>query len=439
MDIKVAKFGGTSLADAARLRNAATIVQQDPGRRFVVVSAPGARFPGDTKITDLLLTLATGTALTERITAQALIRERLDLMCAELGVTCDFSELFEALAAHMHAPDPALVDFIVSRGEYACALIMAEVLGFHFVDAADVIQLRDDGTYDADETTRRRGALVGESSGYVIPGFYGALKTGKVKTFSRGGSDLTGSIIASLLHVDCYENWTDVSGVYCVDPRVVPHALACAELTYREVRELSYGGATVLHEDVVFPLESARIPLVVRNTLAPHVPGTRITHEVTTARPAGSIVGIAGKGGYAVVTLEKRRMNHEVGFVRRVAEVFEHANVSIERMPSGTDTLSVIVDEGVLNDALGELLPTLRSICAPDNITISGNMALVVTVGVAMKHTPGVAARLLTAVADAGINVRTIDQGASELSITIGVDETDLTSALRAIYEAFVQ
>jgi aspartate kinase len=354
----------------------------------------------------------------------------------ELGLSLDLAPHFEALKIAAKDGD---VDFLASRGEYLNARILAEVLGYTFVEAATIIHFNALGQLDMERTLLSRVQLTTGANGYVIPGFYGSLPDGLVKTFSRGGSDLTGAIVAAILDAYLYENWTDVSGLLMADPRIVPDAKCIDTVTYKELRELTYMGATVLHDEVIFPLRKARIPINLRNTNRPEDKGTMIVpDDKVLARSAGSIVGIAGRKDFSVITIEKTLMNQEIGFIRRVCSVFENRGISIEHLPGGIDTLSVIVTSESLNGKFEQIKSALIESCQADAVNVSPNLALICTVGTAMVHTPGVAARLFQAVASAGVSIRMIDQGSSELSIIIGVENADYEKAIRAIYHAFI-
>jgi aspartate kinase len=436
MGVKVAKFGGSSVADAARLRAVAAIVREDPERRVVVVSAPGKRTPQDEKITDLLYrcheSARAGSSFEEPFQAVA---ERYREIVRELGVALDLEGELDALrrgiAAH---PGP---DYAASRGEYLNARIAAALLGSEFVDAAEIVRLDAAGrllTAETDLAVERR--LRGSKS-VVVPGFYGALPDGSIRTFSRGGSDITGALLARGIRADVYENWTDVSGVLMADPRIVPEAKPIPSLSYRELRELAYMGANVLHEEAVFPVIDIGIPVHVRNTGAPGEPGTRIVREEEGA--ASTITGIAGRKGFTVIGLEKHLMNREVGFGRRLLTALERQHVSFEHMPTGIDTVSLVVETAYLKGKLDAVIEEIRAECRPDRMEIFENMALIATVGRGMLHTPGVAGRLFGALAEAGVNVRMIDQGSSGINIIVGVEVRDFESAIRAIYRAFTK
>ncbi len=438
MNMVVAKFGGTSLADAVQIRKVVNIIKSDPHRRCVVVSAPGKRNGADQKITDLLYGLGRGMKDLSSDQIFEIISDRFRSIVSELGLKLDPAHLDLLRKVAIRPQD---IDFLVSRGEYLSGRILAEALGYTFVDAADIIRFNEFGQFDMTATKKHGVELIGgQAKGYVIPGFYGSLPDGTIKTFSRGGSDFTGAIIAALVSADLYENWTDVSGFLMTDPRVVPNAKMIDIMTYKELRELTYMGANVLHDEVIFPLRSANIPISIRNTNRPDDEGTFIVpDEQAPQRCAGAIVGIAGRKDFSVIRVEKSLMNQEIGFIRRVCSVFEENAVNIEHIPGSIDTLSIIVSSDRLgNGNLERIKEGIECLCKPDCISVTSDMALICTVGHAMVRTPGVASKLFQAIASANVNIRMIDQGSSELSIIIGVEDDDYESAVRAIYNTFV-
>lgn len=426
------KFGGSSLADAACIRAAIDIIRAHPARRFIVPSAPGKRTPDDKKITDLLY--AWHSMALQGLGAQEprdIIRSRFEELARELGVSFDVGPCLDeiaACAAHDETPD-----YMASRGEYLNGRLMAEALGAVFVDPAECIRFREGGELDPISYELLGKRLEGDGL-FVMPGFYGALPDGTVKTFSRGGSDVSGSIVARASRSDIYENWTDVSGFRMADPRIVPEARRIEEITYRELRELSYMGATVLHDEAIFPVREPGIPVHILNSKSPESPGTRI---VATREAATPVVGIAGRSGFTMVNMEKALMNKEHGFGRKVLSIFEEHGVNWEHMPTGIDTLSLIVRDSELKGKAEAIETALRKQLEPDELTMTSGFAIIATVGLGMNHHVGVAARLTGAIAGAGINLRVIDQGSSEMNIIIGVEGRDLENAVRAIYKAF--
>lgn len=434
----VAKFGGSSLADATQFRKVKNIVEMDPERKYIVPSAPGRRGPGDDKITDLLYAAhraaAQGKAfhhLLERIQA------RYVEIAEELGVEMDFDGEFAAIAERLAAG--ASADYAASRGEYLNGKLLAKYLGFPFVDAKDVIRFDEEGKYLEEESNALLASTLNNLRRAVIPGFYGAEENGAIRTFSRGGSDVTGAVVARAVNADLYENWTDVSGVRMADPRIVPDAQFIATITYRELRELSYMGFTVLHENAVFPVRKAGIPTNIRNTNDPKHPGTMIQAAAGADNMGTIITGIAGHKGFSIVSVEKDMMNAELGFGRRVLQAFEEYGISFEHLPTGIDTMCVVVNEKELAPHRDAVIRRIEELVHPDQITVSDHLALVATVGRGMVRAFGTAARLFTAISSQGISIRTIDQGSSELNIIVGVDEDDFESAVRAIYDAFVR
>ena len=441
MSIKVVKFGGSSLADADHFRQVASIVKADPDRRYVVPSAPGKRDKGDTKVTDLLYRcydLIKSRSSMESIDAcYNEIRARYTSIIEDLGLDYDINgELDYVRNAMLHAAGRG---YAASRGEYLNALILAKYLGFDFIDAENVIFFKDNGTLDEEKTNAELSAELEKHKYAVIPGFYGGTPNGTVKTFSRGGSDITGSIVAKAAKADLYENWTDVSGFMMADPRIIDNPCIIKEITYRELRELSYMGATVLHEDAVFPVRSAGIPINIRNTNRPEDEGTMIVSHSVSYDSEHVITGVAGKKSFSVITIEKDSMNSEVGFGRKVLEVFEENEISFEHLPSGIDTMSVVVSSATLDGRREKVMNAIVRAVKPDSVFIEDELALIAVVGRGMVKAKGTSARVCDALARADINIRIIDQGSSELNIIVGVDDEEYEDALRAIYAEFVK
>jgi aspartate kinase len=429
----VCKFGGSSVADAERIRNILSIIQLDARRRFVIVSAPGKRSKTDKKITDLLY-------LCHELAEQdldidepfRLIRERYMEIAEDLGVGLDVQKLLSDLAEKIRKG--ASEDFVASRGEYLCARVVADFLQGQFVEAADHITIDSHGNVMEASYKSLGAALSGEGL-FVMPGFYGASPEGEVRTFSRGGSDITGAIVAKAVGAVVYENWTDVSGFLMSDPNLVVNPKPMRTVTYREIRELAYMGANVFHEEAIFPVSREKIPINIRNTHYPKDPGTMIVdHRDTKERV---VVGIAGKTGFSIIFVEKLLMNREVGFGRRLFGILENHGVSFEHVPSGIDTLSVIVADKQVKGKEERILEDIKQQLEPDRAEITGGFALIATVGEGITYRPGIAARLFTALANAGINIRVIDQGSSEINIIVGVETADFENAVRAIYQAF--
>ena len=439
MKVKVVKFGGSSLADAEHFKQVASIIKADSQRRYVVPSAPGKRFKEDIKVTDMLYECYEKIRNHESIDEiYAKISERYNSIIAGLGLDFDISgELEYVKSAMMHRSGR---DFAASRGEYLNSLILAKYLKFDFVDAENVIFFKDNGTLDEEKTNEAMREELMQHKHAVIPGFYGVMPNGTIKTFSRGGSDITGSIVARALDADLYENWTDVSGFLMTDPRVIENPCPIKTITYRELRELSYMGATVLHEDAIFPVKNAKIPINIRNTNRPQDAGTMIVAENKNDFDAEKIItGIAGRKGFSVITIEKDMMNSEVGYGRKVLEVLEDNEISFEHLPSGIDNMSVVIESAVLDGRRDKVLTSINRAVHADSITIEDGLALVAIVGLGMVKYKGAAARVFNAISAAGINIRMIDQGSSELSIIVGVEEHDFEKAVSAIYNEFVK
>ena len=434
--IKVVKFGGSSLANAGQFSKVGKIIREDKSRRYVVPSAPGKRNAKDTKVTDMLYQCY-GMAEAEENFASLLrkIQERYDAIINGLNLNFSLNKEFEMIAENFRKKAGA--DYAASRGEYLNGMIMANYLGFEFVDAAEVIVFKEDGEFDADKTNQLLGDRLRSCEYAVIPGFYGAKEDGTVKTFSRRGSDITGSIVAKAVRADIYENWTDVSGFLIADPRIIKKPEVIKVITYRELRELSYMGATVLHEDAVFPVRKEGIPINIRNTNAPEDEGTLIV-ESTCRQPDYTITGIAGKKGFVAVNIDKDMMNAEVGFGRKVLAAFEEHGISFEHVPSGIDTMTVFVHQEEFEGKEQQVLSAIHRHAQPDSIDLEGNLALIAVVGRGMKSTRGTAGRIFSALAHVNVNVKMIDQGSSELNIIIGVQNSDFEEAIRAIYDIFV-
>ena len=439
MKVKVVKFGGSSLADAEHFKQVASIIKADNQRRYVVPSAPGKRFKDDIKVTDMLYECYEKIRNHESIDEiYAKISDRYNSIIAGLGLDFDISgELEYVKSAMMHRSGR---DFAASRGEYLNSLILAKYLKFDFVDAENVIYFKDNGTLDEEKTNEAMREELMQHKHAVIPGFYGVMPNGTIKTFSRGGSDITGSIVARALDADLYENWTDVSGFLMADPRMIENPCPIKTITYRELRELSYMGATVLHEDAIFPVKNAKIPINIRNTNRPQDPGTMIVAENKNDFDADKIItGIAGRKGFSVITIEKDMMNSEVGYGRKVLEVLEDNEISFEHLPSGIDNMSVVIESAVLDGRRDKVLTSINRAVHADSITIEDGLALIAIVGLGMVKYKGAAARVFNAISAAGINIRMIDQGSSELSIIVGVEEHDFEKAVCAIYNEFVK
>ncbi|PCI35285.1 MAG: aspartate kinase [Elusimicrobia bacterium] len=438
MSTIVSKFGGTSLADADQFKKVAAIIKSDANRRFIVPSAPGRSKAHDHKITDLLY-------LCHSHVTQSLpfddvfghVAERYKGIVADANVKIELGPKLKEIRTRIKGG--ASSDYAASRGEYLSGMILAAMLDIPFVDAAEVVRFREGGKLDSDATQKAMEKRLGPLERAVVPGFYGSKPDGEICVFTRGGSDVTGALLARGVDADVYENWTDVSGLRMADPRVVPNPERIDTVTYRELRELSYMGATVLHDEAVFPVRQAGIPVHIRNTNKPRDPGTRILHEAAPNDRFGGLSGIAGKRDFTVLAIEKALMNQELGFGRRVLDVVASHGISYEHTPTGIDSLSVVIDSEQIEGKLDSVLKDLRAQLNPDVLEVFPNMALIAVVGRGMAHRPGVAARVFAALADDRINVRMIDQGSSEINIILGVETRDFERAVRAIYNAFVE
>ena len=433
---KVVKFGGSSLANAEQFQKVGEIIRSEESRRYVVPSAPGKRFDGDTKVTDMLYSCyeaaEAGQAFDGKLQA---IKERFQEIIRGLSLELSLDSEFEQIAADFSAH--AGKEYAASRGEFLNGKVMAAYLGYEFVDAAEVIRFDKNGVLEAEKTNKLLGKRLAKCEKAVIPGFYGAEDGGKVRTFSRGGSDVTGSLVAKAIMADMYENWTDVSGFLVTDPRIVDNPAVIETITYRELRELSYMGATVLHEDAIFPVRKEGIPINIRNTNHPEDKGTFIV-ESTCRKPKYTITGIAGKKGFCSINIEKSMMNSEIGFGRKVLQVFEDQGISFEHIPSGIDTLTVYVHQDEFEEKEQQVIAGIHRAVSPDFVEMESDLALIAVVGRGMKSTRGTAGRIFSALAHANVNVKMIDQGSSELNIIIGVENRDFETAIKALYDIFV-
>ena len=433
---KIVKFGGSSLANAEQFQKVGEIIRSDESRRYVVPSAPGKRFDGDTKVTDLLYKCYnTAVEGEDFIPILQEIKGRYYEIIRGLNLDLSLEDEFAQIEADFRAQSGT--DYAASRGEFLNGKVMAAYLGYEFVDAADVIRFDKNGNLDAEKTDRLLSKKLAKCERAVIPGFYGAGEDGKVKTFSRGGSDVTGSLVAKAIKADLYENWTDVSGFLVTDPRIVKNPEVIESITYRELRELSYMGATVLHEDAIFPVRKEGIPINIKNTNRPEDKGTFIV-ESTCKKPKFTITGIAGKKGFCSINIEKSMMNSEVGFGRKVLQVFEDQGINFEHVPSGIDTMTVYVHQDEFEEKEQQVIAGIHRAVQPDFVEMESDLALIAVVGRGMKSTRGTAGRIFSALAHANVNVKMIDQGSSELNIIIGVENRDFETAVKAIYDIFV-
>lgn len=433
---KVVKFGGSSLASAKQFKKVKDIIMADKSRRYVIPSAPGKRTTNDEKVTDLLYacySAASEGRSYKKIFGAITARYEQIITGLDLNINLDFE--FKTIEENFLAKKGR--DYAASRGEYLNGIIMAAYLGYEFIDAADVICFDADGSFLSEKTNQELAARLSKVSKAVIPGFYGSMPDGSVKTFSRGGSDITGSLVARAVHADLYENWTDVSGFLVADPRIVDNPEPIETITYRELRELSYMGASVLHEEAIFPVRKEGIPINIRNTNRPSDPGTMIV-ESTLKRPHYTITGIAGRKGFCAVNIEKAMMNAEIGFGRKVLDVFEKYGISFEHMPSGIDTMSIFVQQSLFEEHEQSVIAGIHRAVEPDHIELDSDLALIAVVGRGMKSARGTAGRIFSALAHARVNVKMIDQGSSELNIIVGVRNEDFETAVKAVYDIFV-
>ena len=433
---KVVKFGGSSLASARQFKKVGDIIRADKTRRYVIPSAPGKRNSKDTKVTDMLYecyaAASAGASYKKILEAiKARYQEIIDGLELNLNLDHEFATIEENFVKGIGK------DYAASRGEYLNGIVMANYLGYEFIDAAEVIFFDEHGNFEAELTNKELSERLEHVDRAVIPGFYGSKHDGSIKTFSRGGSDVTGSIVARAIHADLYENWTDVSGFLVTDPRIVENPEVIETITYKELRELAYMGAGVLHEDAIFPVRKEGIPINIRNTNRPEDKGTLIV-ESTCRKPHYTITGIAGRKGFCAINIEKAMMNSEVGFGRKVLGVFEKYGISFEHMPSGIDTMTIMVHQDEFEEYEQSVIAGIHRAVEPDMVDLESDLALIAVVGRGMKGTRGTVGRIFSALAHARINVKMIDQGSSELNIIIGVKNSDFETAIKAIYDIFI-
>lgn len=437
---KVVKFGGSSLASAEQFKKVGNIIRKEESRRYVIPSAPGKRTPDDTKVTDMLYSCYGQAILGEDAEKDfeeqlEAIKERYNSIIRGLDLELSLDEEFKTIRTNFSKKIGR--DYAASRGEYLNGIIMAAYLGYEFIDAAEVIVFDENGNFDGDKTHKILSERLENTERAVIPGFYGAKPDGSIQTFSRGGSDITGSIVAKAVHADMYENWTDVSGFLVTDPRIIENPKSIDTITYRELRELSYMGATVLHEDAIFPVRKAGIPINIRNTNRPEDAGTMIVED-TCKKPAYTITGIAGKKGFCSLFIEKSMMNSEIGFGRKVLQVLEKEGISFEHLPSGIDTMTLFIHQDEFAEKEQQVISGIHRAVNPDFMELESDLALIAVVGRGMRSNRGTAARIFAALAHANVNVKMIDQGSSELNVIIGVRNEDFEVAVKAIYDIFV-
>ena len=436
--MKVVKFGGSSMADAGQYRKIREILQADPDRKVVVVSAAGKRTKDDHKITDLLYLCHAHTQYGVDCSGVFdMISSRYIAIRDELGIDLDLETEFAALKQRLDNKE-LNADEVASRGEYFSAKLMAKYLGFRFIDAADWVRFNYDGTVDQETTYETLQSLVVQGIGAVIPGFYGLMPDGHIRTFSRGGSDITGALAAAALDAEVYENWTDVSGILMADPRLVDNPQAIPEVTYDELRELSYSGASVLHEDAIFPVREKNIPLNIRNTNEPEAPGTMIQESFQgEADHSRFITGITGKKDFTIISLCKRGMSNQVGVLHKVLTILVRHNLSVDYVPNGIDNVSIVLPTESIASSLYAILGEIQREVEPDFLDVHDQIAIVAAVGRKMAYRPGISGKIFAALGEAGINIRMINQGPDELNIIFGVDNRDFKEAIRVLYNSF--
>ncbi len=435
-NVIVTKFGGSSLADSNQFIKVKDIIDGDKRRRYVVPSAPGKTDKDDHKITDLLYMCHQLSSHRLNIDdVYNIIESRFINICKELKVELNIKEVLKNIKKEIQ--NGASKDYAASRGEYVNALILSDYLGFEFIDAKDIIRFDDEGKFDIETTEKIMKDRLKDTKSAVIPGFYGSNEDGDIVTFSRGGSDITGAIVASNLNCKLYENWTDVSGFLMADPKIVSHSKPIENITYKELRELSYMGAPVLHEEALFPVKNKGISINIKNTNAPEDNGTIIVDDLYPISHTDTITGIAGKKDFTVISIEKTQMTSEKNFLRKLITVLETNNISIEHMPSGIDSISLVVPSSQLNSKLDKVIEEIKIYCNPSAITTYPDMALVAVVGRGMIRTKGVSAKIFTALSKNGINIRMITQGSSELNVIVGVENRDFEKSIESIYKAF--
>lgn len=434
MNTIVTKFGGSSLADSIHFKKVKNILESKPERKYIIPSAPGKSSFKDFKITDLLYLchahVKSGISLDDVF---KLISERYKSIVDDLNLNLDLTSYLNIIKTDIE--NGASVDYTASRGEYLNGIILANYLNIDFIDAKDVIKFNKYGTLNIEETYVALKDKLSNHERAVIPGFYGSNEHGDIVTFSRGGSDITGALVAASINAKLYENWTDVSGFLMADPRIVNNPKKIKTITYGELRELSYMGASVLHEEAVFPVRTSGIPINIRNTNEPENEGTLIvSNEI---KHENTITGIAGKQNFTVLSIEKSMMNSELGFCRKILTILEQNGVSFENMPSGIDTVSVVISDSNLKNKTEIIVEEIKRACNPDSIVVYPNMALIATVGTGMAYTKGVASKIFTALAESDINIRMIDQGSSEINVLVGIENDDFEKGINAIYKAF--
>ncbi|NFT91418.1 aspartate kinase [Clostridium botulinum] len=435
MNTIITKFGGSSLADAVQFRKVKNIITANKSRKYIVPSAPGKRTSKDSKITDLLYLchahINAGISLDDVFNH---VKKRYIGIVTDLELDLNIQSHLDIIKKDLE--EGASSDYAASRGEYLNAIILSTYLGVEFVDAKDVIKFNTDGCLNYNETLALLKEKLSSIDKAVIPGFYGSDSNGNIITFSRGGSDVTGALVTASLNADLYENWTDVSGFLMADPRIISNPKPISTITYTELRELSYMGASVLHEEAIFPVRQAGIPINIKNTNKPEDKGTFIVED-TLSDDSQIITGIAGKKDFTVISIAKALMNSELGFCRKILSILEQHNVSFENMPSGIDTVCLVISDSQLKNKTALIVEEIKRTCNPDTIDVHPNMALIATVGKGMAKQKGVASKVFTALSEANVNIRMIDQGSSEINILVGIENDNFEKAITAIYNAF--
>ncbi len=434
--IKVAKFGGTSLSEGSQIKKVAEIIKKDNERRYVVVSAPGKRWNEDNKITDLLYLCHAH--LKYNVPSEEIfkmIENRYKSIVKDLGIKLDIEKYLEDIKSNFNKK--ISLDYLVSRGEYLNALILSEYLGYEFIDSKDIIFFNMNGTLDEEKTKATIQNKLNKKNRAVVPGFYGSTPLGEIKTFTRGGSDITGALISRYIEADIYENWTDVSGFMMADPRIVKNPKKIRNITYQELRELSYMGAKVLHDEAIYPVRKANIPINIRNTNNSDDIGTMITNKKKYDPNDVAITGIAGRKDFTVIGLQKFYMNSEVGFVKKLLTILEMYDITFEHIPSGIDTVSIVIDNEFLDGKLEKIIDKIEKNCEPDKIEVFKNIALIAIVGQSMAYTSGIAGKIFSSLGKADVNIRMIDQGSSEINIIVGIEDKDFEKAIQSIYYEF--
>lgn len=432
----VAKFGGSSVASAEQFKKVKKIIEQNPKRQVVITSAIGKKDKSDNKITDLLYLVHAHIQYSVSFEMlYGIIYDKFIQVKKELNLNVDIESELEKI--HRQLKKGISEDYLVSRGEYLTGLLLADYLGYDFVDAKELISFSYSGAIDMEKTEEAIQRILKQHPRVVVPGFYGAMPDGVIRVMSRGGSDITGSIMAKALNAEIYENWTDVSGILMADPRIIDHPKWIDVITYSELRELSYMGANVLHEDAIFPVKEVNIPILIKNTNAPDDPGTMIVDKVENDDKSKLITGISGKQDYTVFTIYRHNSSNEIGILRKALEIFEKYQVCVEHVPTGIDNFSIVVATSAIERCLYEVAAELKQACKTDSIKVTGNISLIAVVGRNMASQCGTSGRLFKTLGDNNINIRMIAQGSDEINIIVGIENEDFNRAIQVIYREF--